>query len=125
MSKLSPEEQARFEEKMNAQTEGLDGDAAFDPTIKRLCDRDGCQNDGELRPVLLLQPGRDYTGKPMRLPLGIVVCRQHVERMPDRFISEDMWKDIVQGFKTRGMQPPHRTSTRVEYDPHGPPKEDA
>jgi len=124
MSKLTEEEQKRLEEKMDA-APVVTGDLAFDPTVARQCDRDGCTNDGELRPVLLLRPGRDYTGKPMRFPLGIVVCKEHVERMPDKFITEDMWKDSVSGFKGRGMQPPHRTSTRVEYDPHGPPKLDS
>jgi hypothetical protein len=93
-------------------------DLAFDPTVKRLCDRDGCQNDGELRPVLLLQPGRDYTGKPMRVPLGIVVCPTHAERSPDRYMSDEMWQDIVGGFKARDLAPPHRSSTRLDFDPH-------
>ena len=58
-------------------SENPEADLAFDPTIERKCDRDSCELRGEYRPVLLLQPGRDYTGKSMRFPLGIVVCKAH------------------------------------------------
>jgi hypothetical protein len=93
-------------------------DLAFDPTIARKCDHQDCPEVGVWRPVLLLQPDRGYTGKPMRVPLGIVVCGQHRERQADRYLDDEMWGGIVTGFKARAMQVPHRSSTRLAFDPH-------
>jgi hypothetical protein len=100
-------------------------DLAFDTTIVRQCDHKGCEARGTDRPVLLLQPGRDYTGKPMRMPLGIVVCEAHKEKTPDAYLTDEMWNDILSGFKSRGVATPHRTSTRLDFTPQGPPKQDA
>jgi hypothetical protein len=99
-------------------------DAAFDSAVARRCDRAGCQEAGVHRPVLLLQPGRDYTGRPMRMPLGIVVCDRHRETTADAYLTDEMWRDIVAGFKARGTALPHRASTRLDFVPQGPPRQD-
>lgn len=99
-------------------------DQAFDATIERPCDLPGCGRPGRWRPVLLLRPSRDYMGKSMRFPLGIVVCGQHRLPRVDQYLVDDMWETIVGGFAARGKAPPHRGSTRLEFDLQGPLPED-
>lgn len=110
-------------ERMAVKAEERDADLAFDPTIKRECYRIDCKQPGAWRPVLLLQPGRDYTGKPMRFPLGIVVCDAHRAKttQPDQYLTEDLWNDLLSWFRERGVVLPHRASTRLDFDRHGPP----
>lgn len=100
-------------------SERSEEDLAFDPTIERKCDHQECQELGRYRPVLLLQPGRDYTGKPFRFPLGIVVCERHREKFAEAYLTDDLWGMILVGFKARGIALPHRSSTRLDFDPHG------
>ena len=103
-----------------------DAGMAFDPKVERRCDHPGCSARAAHRPVLLLQPGRDYTGKPARFPLGIVVCGEHREKAASAYLDDDLWKDIASGFAGRGMSLPDRPSTRLDFDDHpgdpsGPP----
>lgn len=102
---------------------GDETDLAFDSAIKRQCDQIDCKADGCWRPVLLVVPGRDYQGRPMRFPLGIVVCGQHRETRHDALVTDELWQDICQGFEARKVALPYRPGTRLEYVPHGESKE--
>ena len=101
-----------------AMVERSDEDMAFDPAVARKCDNSKCTEPGAFRPVLLLQQGRDYVGALMRFPLGIVVCGQHREKFAEPYLT---WLDIVAWFVSRGRTPPHRASTRLDFEPHGVP----
>lgn len=93
-------------------------DQAFDPTVERRCDRVGCEQRACFRPVLLLRPSRVYVGRPVRFLLGVVVCEAHKEKLVDAYLTDDLWGDIVGDFKKRGASPPHRASTRLDFDAH-------
>jgi len=108
------------EEKVRRQRVKMtDDEMLFDPTIERGCDAFECNATAEWRPVLLLQPGRDYCGKPMRLPLGIVVCAQHKLIKAEDYLNEELWSGIVAEFKSKGIVHPHRASTRLDFDRQG------
>jgi hypothetical protein len=79
------------------------------------CDRTGCAGIAKWRPILLLRP-RDYEGPPARLKVLIGVCDAHREQWPDPFITEESWKQILDGADAAGMTRPHRIRTLVEYE---------
>lgn len=89
----------------------------------RFCSRVDCKDEsGEQREakwfvVLLLVPHRGYAGPPWRLQTNAVVCDHHRDRMADSFVTEALWKQVVELAKSRGREPPHRTSTRADFIP--------
>ncbi len=80
------------------------------------CSRHGCDGAAEWKVALLLVPSRVYAGKPWRFLSSNVVCSAHREKTADPFLDEDAWKTVLNYFASRGISPPHRTSTRVDYE---------
>ena len=92
----------------------------FDLTARRPCEHPaelgGCGEVATWRPVLLLVPSREYSGKPRKVPLSTVVCARHRQMRAEHFLaSGELWERIVELFGREGKAPPYREGTRVEY----------
>jgi len=77
---------------------------------------EGGPRQAEYVVVLLLRPA-GYAGKPMRMRVGLVVCADHREPIPDKFIQQEDWDRLMQHFDQTGQVRPARILTEVEYVP--------
>lgn len=94
-----------------------------EPFEFQFCMRQGCEQEAKWRVVLLVRPKSSNVFA--RGQTGLAVCDSHRERLPDKFITDEGWKAILEAFDRMGRARPHRILTEVTYDPIGgrPPEE--
>lgn len=85
-----------------------------------MCSRFGCENKASWKVILLLRP-RNYRGEPVRGSTGLCVCGDHKSKLPDPFITQETWNQILAAFDERKLARPHRILTEVDYETFNEP----
>jgi hypothetical protein len=79
------------------------------------CSNAQCGHAARWGLVLLLVPSRTYAGKAWRFRTSVAVCTAHKVANAEHFLSEALWKQILDFFDASKRPRPHRLSTRVDF----------
>lgn len=82
------------------------------------CHRVDCHAEGTRQPVLLVMPANrpDYTGPPVEMTLGMVVCDPHqADTGADDLVGDEGWQQITQVFAAMGRAAPDRSTIGLAW----------
>jgi hypothetical protein len=82
----------------------------------RKCDRHDCCATAEYVVVLLCRPA-NYSGRPIRMRCGLVVCGEHREPIPDKYMTNESWQELLLHFDRTNQARPARILTEVDFTP--------
>lgn len=81
------------------------------------CNFKDCSHAAEYYPVLLLRQ-KNFKKKhtPARCTIKLALCEKHAKaKTAEEFITEQAWNMLRGAFAQLGKQPPHRSSTGIEF----------